>query len=593
MKIRLESNPALFGSRLSLSRFTVVFTLFMLAVFSATLAPAVDFEKSYASSLEGFELDNNYGKAVALSQFDDREVLALVFLGTECPLAKLYGPKLNVIQEQFADRGVQIIGVSSNKQDSLTELTAYVHRYEIDFPILKDVGNRLADALGAERTPEVFVFDKSRKLRYHGRIDDQYGVGYSREKTRNSDLSNAIESILTGEEIAVTETKAIGCIIGRVKDVEPSGEITFTKDIAPILNARCVECHREGEIGPFTLTSYEDVLGWEDTILEVIEDNRMPPWSANPEYGHFSNDARLSESEKNALRQWVSNGMPEGDASDLPPTPEFADGWKIPKPDEIFNMRDRPFTVPAQGIVDYQNWIVDPGWTEDKYIYAAEARPQNRAVVHHILVYILPPGARGVDLRKVLVGYAPGGLPIHYQDGLAIKVPAGSRFLFQMHYTPNGTEQTDLSYAGVCFIDESKVTKLVEGNIAATKKFEIPPQTADYSVQAPYRAREDQLLISMTPHMHLRGKSFRYVAHYPGGKQEVLLDVPQYDFNWQLKYILAEPKLLPKNTRIVCTAVYDNSESNLVNPDPSKSVRWGDQSYDEMMIGFMDMIPVK
>ncbi|MEM8734859.1 MAG: thiol-disulfide isomerase, partial [Planctomycetota bacterium] len=405
------------------------------------------------------------------------------------------------------------------------------------------------------------------------------------------ELRDAIVELLDGKPVSKPKTNALGCIIGRVKQTKPAGDITYTKDVAAILNSRCVECHRQGEIGPFALESYEDVQGWEDMILEVVSENRMPPWNANPAHGVFANDARLSKEEKATLKAWVANGMPEGDASDLPEPPKFVDGWKIPEPDEVFQMADEPFNVPAQGVVDYQRFIVDPKWDEDKYVYAAEARPQNRQVVHHILVYIIPPRARRIDLEKVLVGYAPGSLPIYYKDGLAIKVEAGSKFLFEMHYTPNGTEQTDLSYAGVCFADEKDVERTVRGFVVATRDFDIEPGNANYKVVASRPLRSDQMLISMTPHMHLRGKSFRYEAFYPGKREpEVLLEVPNYDFNWQLKYILETPKLIPKGTRIVCTAVYDNSEDNPVNPDPSDTVGWGDQSWDEMMIGFVDMV---
>jgi hypothetical protein len=254
-------------------------------------------------------------------------------------------------------------------------------------------------------------------------------------------------------------------------------------------------------------------------------------------------------------------------------------------------MSDQPFQVPAEGVVDYQRFVIDPGWTEDKYVYAAEARPDNRSVVHHILVYIIPPGQRRPDLEQVLVGYAPGGLPISLNDGVALFVKAGSKLLFEMHYTPNGSPTEDLSYAGVCFTDKSKVTQLIRGRIAATPEFEIPPNEPNHKVVASYSSSQDEMLVSLTPHMHLRGKAFRYEARYPDGNREILLDVPNYDFNWQLKYVLSEPKLLPRGTVVECTAVYDNSEGNLANPDPNRSVRWGDQSSDEMMIGFMDTLP--
>ncbi len=540
-----------------------------------------------------FELDNCYGKSVSLGDFEGKKAIAIVFLGTECPMAKLYGPRLSEIQTKFAEADVAILGLNANTQDSLTELAAYTRNHNINFPMLKDVGNRIADELGATRTPEVFLLDETFVVRYHGRIDDQYGVGYSRERGLHSDLATAIQELVDGKAVTVPETEVTGCHIGRVKEATPIGDITFSKHMAPIFNARCVSCHRESEIAPFTLTSYDDVLGWEDTILEVIDENRMPPWFANPDHGKFANDARLSEDEKELIRTWVDNGMPEGDVADLPEPPKFTVGWQIPQPDQVIPMRDKPFNVPAEGLVDYQRFVVDPQWTEDKYIVAAQARPQNRSIVHHILVYIIPPGSKKADLRQVLVGYAPGGLPILLDDGVAFHVRAGSKLLFEMHYTPNGYAQTDLSDAGVCFIDESKVKKRLEGQIAINHKFLIPPGKPNHDVMALYTSSRDEMLLAMTPHMHLRGKAFRYEARYPDGTQEVLLDVPNYDFNWQLKYILEEPKRLPKGTVVECTAIYDNSAKNPSNPDPSKSVHWGDQSFDEMMIGFMDTVAVR
>ena len=539
-----------------------------------------------------FALQNAYGKSVALSDFEDTSLVVLAFLGTECPLAKLYSRRLDDLHQQYREKGVKVIGIDSNKQDSIAELEAFVRRQELTFPVLKDVGNRLADVLKVERTPEVFLLDRDRVVRYHGRIDDQYGVGYSRSEPNRMDLQNAVDALLAGNPVEVPETEVVGCHIGRVKPFAASGEITFNKHIAPIFNTRCVSCHRDGEIGPFSLTRYDDVIGWEDTIAEVVSENRMPPWSANPAHGEFSNDARLSDEEKLLITRWIESGLVEGAACDLPSSPTFIAGWQIDEPDQVIEMRDNAFKVPAEGLVDYQRFVVDPGWKTDKFIRAAEARPDNRSVVHHILVYVIPPGSRGVDLRQVLVGYAPGGLPVDLPEGVALHVPANSKLLFEMHYTPNGYAQEDLSYAGVCFVEPSTVKKRYNGRIAINTDFEIPPGAAGHVVQASYRVKADELLIAMTPHMHLRGKAFRYEAIYPGGGREILLDVPRYDFNWQMKYQLASPKKLPRGSVIECTATFDNSKYNLSNPDPNREVRWGDQSFDEMMIGFMDTVPV-
>jgi len=390
------------------------------------------------SVVDDFTLSNSYGKSVSLSDFDSEQAVAIVFLGSECPLAKLYGPRLSAIQESYRDLGVQIIGINSNTQDSLTEVAAFVHRHEINFPMLKDPGNKVADAMGAHRTPEVYLIDSQRIVRYHGRIDDQYGVGYSRERQAKPELTVAIDELLAGKPVSIPTTDAVGCYIGRVKAIEPSGDVTYNKDIAPIFNASCVGCHRVGEIAPFTLGSYDDVLGWEDTILEVIAENRMPPWFADPAHGDFANDSRLTSKERTAIETWVDNGMPEGDPRDLPAAPEFTEGWQIELPDQVIAMDDKAFRVPAEGIVDYQRFVVDPGWDEDRYIVQAEARPDRRSVVHHILVYVIPPGGNRRDSRQVLAGYAPGTPPLQLTDGLAIEIKAGCKLLFEMHYTPNG-----------------------------------------------------------------------------------------------------------------------------------------------------------
>lgn len=530
------------------------------------------------------------GQPWALEE-QDNKLVVLAFLGTECPLAKLYGPRLQQIQDQFGD-DVAIVGVNSNRQDSITEISAWVARHNIRYPVLKDAGNRIADLLHAERTPEVVVLDADRIERYRGRIDDQYLVGRARYEVQRRDLVIAIEELLAGKSVSVSKTEPIGCHIGRIKNAKPQGEITYSNQIARIFNRRCVECHREGQIAPFTLTDYDSVIGWEDTILEVIADNRMPPWFADPKHGSFRNDARLSDDEKQLIRTWVQNGMPEGDRSQLPDPPQFAIGWRMEEPDETIYVRDQPFDVPAQGVVDYQYFVQDPGWTEDKFICAAEARPDNVGVVHHILAYIIPPGEDPAKAksRRVIVGYAPGSPPQILKDGTAIHVKAGSKILFEMHYTPNGTAQQDRSFIGVKFVERDQVKKLLRGRMAINTKFRISANASNEVVTADTTLRRDELLLEMSPHMHLRGKSFRYEAFYPDGSHEVLLDVPNYDFNWQLAYELDKPKLLPKGTRIFCRAVFDNSADNPVNPNPNQPVRWGDQSDEEMMIGFFNTV---
>ncbi len=547
-----------------------------------------------AQTFEKLTLPDCFGQHFELKELNSAPLVVVAFVGTECPLAKLYGPRLQELSIRYADQGVRFVGICSNVQDSLTEIVAYRNKAGITFPMLIDSQQELADLLQAQRTPEIVLLNKDRAVQYRGRIDDQYGIGVIREKPQQEMAALAIDALLAGKVPAVTATDAVGCVIGRHRKILPHGDITYAKHIAPIFNARCMECHRPGEIAPFSLTSFADTVGWEATIAEVVREERMPPWNANPEFGHFKNDSRLSADEKQLIREWIKNGCPEGDPADLPTPPQFVTGWRIPQPDMIIPVRDEAFTVPATGVVNYQYLRVDPKFTEDKYIVAAEARPGNPAVVHHIIAFLMLPGQTEVTLGKMLIGYAPGTSPLIFPDGAAMKVPAGTQIVFEMHYTPNGTVQTDISNIGLKFIDASKVVNEVVGLEAVNHKLRIPPGAAAHTVVSSEKFREDITLLSLTPHMHLRGKSFRYEAVFPDGKSEILLDVPNYDFNWQLRYEFAEPRLIPKGTVVTCRAEFDNSVGNRNNPDPAKEVGWGQQSWDEMMIGFFTgMKPVQ
>ena len=542
-----------------------------------------------------FSLADYRGKPWSSRDFDNNKVLVVAFLGTECPLVSLYSQRLQEMSGQLADRGVAFVGINPNQQDSLTELAHFAKTHAITFPLLKDPGNRVADQFGATRTPEVFVFDESRQLRYHGRIDDQYTYGVQRPKVEHEYLREAIDALLAGKSVAVEETETIGCLIGRVTEPDPTSDITYSKQISRILQKRCVECHRAGEIAPFSLTSYEDASGWAEMIAEVVDQQRMPPWHANPEHGDFANDSRLSDDEKQLINDWVASGAPEGDRSELPPPRTFADGWRIGEPDMIVKMSNKPFQIPAEGEVRYQYFTVDPGFTEDKWVQAAECRPGNRAVVHHIIVAAgsLEQAGRRIhgDLSSDwLSATAPGARPLILPVGMAKRIPAGSKLVFQMHYTPNGTAQEDLSCIGLIFADPKTVQREVVTQKAAQPRFQIPPGADNHEVTATITFDEDTRMLAMFPHMHLRGKSFRYTATYPDKSEEILLDVPHYDFNWQNSYEFKEPKLMPAGTKLTCVAHYDNSAANLSNPDPTAAVRWGDQTWEEMMIGYFDMV---
>ncbi|MGD9647561.1 MAG: redoxin domain-containing protein [Pirellulales bacterium] len=568
--------------------------------------------------IENFTLADYRGKEHSLADLADRKLVVLAFLGTECPLAKLYGPRLAELAEQYEPQGVAFLGVDSNRQDSVTEIAAYARLHGIEFPLLKDLSNRLADQAGAERTPEVFLLDENRKVRYHGRIDDQYGFssgsGYAKPMLARRDLADAIDDLLAGHEVRVASTPVAGCLIGRVLEVQSGATVTYSNQIARILQKHCIECHRPGEIAPFSLTAYDEVVGWAEMIEEVTRDRRMPPWHASPEFGHFKNDRRLSDDELDAITAWVKSGAPEGNPSDLPAPITFNEGWGISGPDMVVYMSEESYQVPAEGTVEYQYFTVDPGFTEDKWVCASECRAGNRAVVHHIFVFVQPPGTEEVsemaearrdsratgevrpqgapDLSgrsggvRLMSGTAPGVPPFKQAKGMAFHVPAGSKLVFQMHYTPNGTEQFDRSCVGLNFCPPEEVTAAINMNMAINPVFTIPAGADNHEVESWHKFNRDSLMLSLTPHMHLRGKSFRYELIYPDGRTETILDVPRYDFNWQLTYQLAEPLHVPAGTKLHCTAHFDNSEDNLANPDATQPVRWGDQTWEEMMIGW-------
>lgn len=550
------------------------------------------------TKVEAFELMDFRGRSYSSQEFAKAPAMALVFLGTECPLAKLYALRVNQLEAEYRDSGVIFLAVDSNVQDSLEMMSSFARRHNLEIPFLKDPSQELATAVGATRTPEVCLLDGERKLVYRGRIDDQWGIGYTRDEPQSTELKAALDAVLEGSSIQVAEVAAPGCLIGRRRPGASDGEVTYAKQIARIVQNRCLECHRDGEIGPMDFTKYEDVAAWSDMMLEVISDQRMPPWHANPQYGHFKNDRSLTEEEIDQFRRWVEGGAPLGDIAELPEPRTYTVGWQLPRePDLVIPISKKPFKVPAKGVVQYQHFTVPLDLKEDKWIKAAEVKAGNRAVVHHVLVFDRPKGSQGgiMPHRSFLAGYVPGTRVVPFPAGMAKRLPAGTELVFQVHYTPIGTEQLDQSELGIVFEDDpASLTHEVQTTSVVDFMFQIPPGAENHASTAELPTPlPDCELLAMTPHMHLRGKSFRFTAIYPDKRREILLDVPNYDFNWQTDYELTERLALPAGTIMLGEATFDNSENNLNNPDPTKWVSFGEQTWDEMMIGYFHVaIPI-
>jgi hypothetical protein len=395
-------------------------------------------------------------------------------------------------------------------------------------------------------------------------------------------------------------------------------EVTFHKDVEPLLQAHCQTCHRPGEAAPMSLLTYDDARKWSAAIKEAVKLRKMPPWFADPAHGQFSNDRRLSQEQIDTITQWADSGKKEGSPKDAPKPLTFSEGWVIGKPDAVVEMPNA-FEVPAKGTVDYAYIVVPTGFTEDKWIERVEVRPGDRSVVHHIVMLVRPPGVKYMTDAKPgipyfpprdedegkhrpdtgkgqfqftntleMIGvYVPGGLPYEVRPGQARFIPKGSDVIFQMHYTANGKVSKDQSRIGFVFAKEAPKERVVN-TFVSNVNLHIPPMAADHAVSAKVTLQADATVQSFFPHMHVRGKGFEYKVTYPSGETETLLNVPNYNFNWQLTYFLKQPKLLPKGTVIECVARFDNSPNNPFNPDPKSDVYWGEQTWEEMLAGFID-----
>jgi hypothetical protein len=393
--------------------------------------------------------------------------------------------------------------------------------------------------------------------------------------------------------------------------VTPGGTMTFYKDVLPILQTHCQSCHRPGEIGPMPLMTYEQTRRWSRAIQQAVETKKMPPWFADPRYGRFANDPSLSTEEIETLARWTEENAPAGNAGDAPPARQWTTGWDIPMPDAVVRM-PKPALLPARGDVEYTYEIVPTNFTEDKWVRTSEIRPLRHENVHHAVVYVRPPDSQwlrhapvGVpftastltdeqDRRDaefttsdILLVYAPGNSPDQWPEGMAKFVPRGSDLVFQMHYVTRGHKVADQTSIGLIFAKQAPKQRGLTLQLA-NSRFIIPPGVDDYRVEVHGTLPNDALLLSFFPHMHLRGKRFEYNIVHSDHRTETLLRV-NYDFYWQLSYRLASPRFLKAGTELQAVGTYDNSRKNPHNPDPDTAVHWGDQTYDEMMVGFFDI----
>lgn len=539
------------------------------------------------------------GESLRLSGLPGKRGTVIAYTSTTCPVSKRYAPALSRLAREVAAQDLTMILVNPFASESREALQADVAAQGFTCAYVADGDDVFGKALEARTTTEVFLLDARRTLVYRGALDDQYGISYNLEAPRHRYVKEAVTALLAGQAPLVAATVAPGCELER--DASTSGvtsDVTFHRDISRILQQNCVECHRDGGIAPFALDDAKEVLDRAKTIRRVINDGTMPPWFAAPAKegpSPWLNDRSLSERDRKALLAWTGSAdKPLGDPADAPlPKPAPPGGWIHGEPDVIIEI-PRTVAIQAEGRMPYVNLTAPTGLTEDHWIRGYEIQPGDRKVVHHVLTWMSEGeggGRRFDELGGFFAAYVPGNAAQMFPEGFGKKVSAGSSMRFQLHYTPSGQATEDRTRIGLYFSKEVpqyevKVTSL------ASHQLSIPAGAPDHEVVASKVVPADMTVLGFMPHMHLRGKSFRFEVVRPEGPMN-LLDVPRYDFNWQLSYRLKEPLFLPRGTQVRAVAHFDNSAANPANPDPTKTVKWGQQSDDEMMLGYVEFyVPV-
>jgi mono/diheme cytochrome c family protein len=545
-----------------------------------------------------FLLESAAGQRVSLHAPRPLQVgMVVVFLRQDCELSQQLAPAVARLQSDYADQGFTVLAIDATPDADAASSAAFAKERGLSLDPLRDPFGTVAPRFGVSRAGTAVVLDENLVAVYRGPFDDRSARADGR--VRSEHVADALEALLSGGEVVDRAEDGAGVALGRTKPAK----VEFHGQVAPILHAQCAECHRPAQVGPMELIDYEDAKGWAPQIAEVVGNGRMPPWHADPRFGRFENERRLTETEKATLIAWAEGGALAGAASRKATPPTFDDGgWAFGKPDLVIAL-PQPEPIPATGFVEYRYRLVDPGIKKDVWVQAVEIRPTARDATHHVLALYVPPGKAPLEALTGLqdgsivgAGYfavqVPGCRPNLYPPGAGKKIEAGAKFLFQLHYTPNGKATSDQCQMGFRYCD-SPPAQEVRTRGVFSHRLRIPPNTAGWQTQAEWAFRKPTRLISMFPHMHTRGSAFRFEKVTGSGADEarsILCDVPKYDFNWQNFYLPVEPPHFAAGERIVCTATYDNSKDNPFNPDPNRTVTWGDQTYEEMMIGYIDYI---
>jgi peroxiredoxin len=554
----------------------------VLAAFVTLPAAALD----VGARVDNFKLLDHDGRAHELHYLSDMKAVVLMVHGNGCAAVRDSLPGFRATRDAWRQRGVEFLMIDPNREDTRDSVAAEARGLGIDVPILLDETQVISESLGVERAGEVFVVDtRAWTLAYRGAVDGAAAAARP--------LDAALAAVVGGTAPAVARTEAQGCA---VEYAQRSGQrqVSYAETIAPMLIDKCVGCHHEGGIGPWAMSSYDMVRGFSLMMREVVRTKRMPPWHADPHVGKWANDRSLSGDQVRDLVHWIEAGAPRGDGPD--PLAEYRPKWQEwdldTPPDLVLDVP--PFEVPATGVVDYQYLYVKNPLDHDVWVRASQLLPGDRKALHHTITrfFVPEPGeedASAFSGRRAgrregggIAGYVPGSRGSALPEGTGVLLPKGAVFQLQMHYTTYGKASTDRSRIGLWF-HEAPPPHRISGTVLINPRLRIPANTKAHSESASQKLTRDVLVYGFMPHAHFRGKSAEYRAIFPDGREEVLLSVPNYDFNWQTQYQLAEPRRLPAGTTLVSTTTWDNSAQNRANPDPNRVVPWGQQTWDEML----------
>jgi peroxiredoxin len=547
------------------------------------------------------------GKNYGASEIQSAPATVFFFSSTQCPIAGQYAGRMREIAQTYGAKGVRFFAVNANSEDTAAKWQAWLKSYNLPVTAVKDNGTQLADALNATATPSAVVVNAKGEIVYLGRIDDSV----DRNKVTRHDLREALDDVLASRAVKVPRTRPFGCEIAREKPaltVKTSGSVTYSKQVAAILNKNCVVCHRSGDVGPFPLTNYKESKPWASAIAHYTSRRLMPPWKATPGHGDFVDSRWLSEKELATLAQWAKAGAPEGNKKDLPPPPSLhpAGEWSLGKPDVVLKPA-RAFRLEAEGEDVYRDYTLPMDFTEDRYVSAFDFRPGNRAIVHHMIAYIDITGATaaakegkdgqpgwavngagsGIRDEDWGEGWAPGMTPRRLEPGIAVKVPKGAKLVLQVHYHKSGKPETDQSELAVYWAKEP-VKKVFRTVPVGTPFLRLKPNVANQTVRAGMVLPFSVDLHAIFPHMHMLGKEMKVTAKLPDGTEKSLIWIQNWEFNWQMGYRYVKPMRLPRGTRLSLIATYDNTASNPNQPShPPKLVTFGEQTTDEMCFAFL------